>query len=431
MVNSHKDGATKTNFIIYFVSRLISDLGSSIFSFALSLYVLDVTGSAALFTIIVGFSYLPKTIVNIAAGVYVDKHDKKKLVILFDFISGIATLIFWMIFKTHAKSIPLITGFQIVLSALVGMFVLALNSSIPNLSTKENVVKFNSMSMGITAVVSMGGPVIGAIAYKAFGIFGVTFIDGITFFISGAMEVFLKYNKTVANKDGKSYFESFRTVWAYLNGEKILKNMLFIIVILNCIMTPMVTVVLQYVNYHELKVSGSQLSLIQASWSLGIIIGAVFVSTRKSIYGLLRKFLIFIQIQSVMIILWFIFKLPYFTKPGSASLKITAAFCIIMLVAGLFNGFSSISAMSFIQTDTPEDILAGIVGVVNACQIAVPVGMWIYGILLEKVPWVYDTVISGVLLFSIAGFVNLKINLKDYFMHKESKNVSVSKESSF
>lgn len=43
MVNSHKDSATKTNFIIYFVSRLISDLGSSIFSFALSLYVLDVT----------------------------------------------------------------------------------------------------------------------------------------------------------------------------------------------------------------------------------------------------------------------------------------------------------------------------------------------------------------------------------------------------
>lgn len=157
MVNSDKHNGSKTNFIIYFFSRLISDFGSSIFSFALSLYVLDITGSAALFTIIVGFSYLPKAIVNIAAGVYVDKHDKKKLVIVFDFISGIATLIFWMIFKTYAKSIPLITGFQIVLSALVGMFVLALNSSIPNLSTKENVVKFNSMSMGITAIVSMGG----------------------------------------------------------------------------------------------------------------------------------------------------------------------------------------------------------------------------------------------------------------------------------
>ncbi|WP_234124908.1 MFS transporter [Clostridium hydrogenum] len=221
MCNSFKDGTVKTNFIIYFVSRLISDLGSSVFSFALSLYVLDITGSAALFTIIVGFSYLPKTIVSIVAGVYVDKHDKKKLVILFDFMSGIVTLIFWIIFKAYTKSIPFITGFQIVLSALVGMFVLALNSSIPNLSTKENIVKFNSMSMGITAIVSMGGPVIGAIAYKAFGIFGVTFIDGITFFISGTMEVFLKYNKTVANRDGKGYFESFHTVWTYLNGEKV------------------------------------------------------------------------------------------------------------------------------------------------------------------------------------------------------------------
>lgn len=303
MANIKKSTAS-ANFLIYLSSRLISDLGSSVFSFALSLYVLDITGSATLFTVIVGFSY----------------------------------------------------------------------------------------------------------------------------FISGTMEIFLKYNKTVGNKDGKSYFESFRKVWSYLNGEKVLKTMLFIIVILNCIMTPMVTVVLQYVNYHELKVSGSELSLIQASWSLGIIIGAVFVSTRKSVYGLLRKFLVFIQVQAVMITLWFIFKLPYFTKIDQAQLKITVAFCSIMFVAGIFNGFSSISAMSFIQTDTPEDILAGIVGIVNASQIAVPIGMWVYGVLLEKVPWVYDTVISGNLLFLIAGFVNLKIDLKGYFVNKEVRNNPVSKE---
>lgn len=417
--------AYKNNALIFFVSRLISDLASSMFGFALSLYVLDITGSATLFSVIMGFSIFPKVIVNIFAGVYVDKHDKKKLVVLFDFISGLATFIFWGIFQMHAKSIPLMTVFQVVLSALAAMFLLALNSSIPNLCRKENVSRFNSMSMVIMAIVSLGGPVLGGIVYRDFGIFTVTLINGVTFFISFLLEIFLRYNRTVANTKKNSYFESLRSVWGYLKGEKVMQYLLLSVVIINFILSPLVTLVLQYVSYHELKVSSFQVSLIQASWFFGIIIGAALVSVIKSTYRLLQKFLLFVQVQALLIVLWAIFRLPFFTVAGSSSWRTAGIFCALMIITGTFNGFTSIPAMSYMQTDTPEAILGGITGVVNtACQIAQPAGMWIYGILLSNVSWVYATTIPGILLFLFAGFVNSKINLKVYFDRKKVEKQS-------
>lgn len=67
-----------TNIIVFSLSRLITELGTSIFRFALSLYVLDLTGSSSMFALVLSFTYIPGIFVNIIAGVFVDRSRSKK-----------------------------------------------------------------------------------------------------------------------------------------------------------------------------------------------------------------------------------------------------------------------------------------------------------------------------------------------------------------
>lgn len=426
---TYNENSYKSNLLLFSASRIISELGSAIFKFALSLYILDISGSSIIFSMIMGFAYLPGILVNTFAGIYIDKHDKKKILILFDFLSGLLTILFFILFLSMPESVTLITVFQIIISATVAMFTLSLTSSIPNLSNEKNIPQFNSISMGITAIVNIGGPILGACLYKAVGINVIVIFDAISFFISMILELFLRYNKYVIQQTSESYIDSFKKVWGYLNKQVILKYMLISITLVNFILSPLVTLVFQYINYHELEVSAFQLSLIQSFWFIGIILAAIISSAIKPIYTFLKRWFDFMKIQSIFIILWAIFKLPIFS--GETEFNkwiITIVFSLLLLIVAIFNGFTSIPAISFIQIDTPENIRASIIGVVNtACQAAVPIGMWVYGILLANMDWSYVVVIPAVLLFIFSAIADKKSNVKGYFSNMTNEYLSNNK----
>ena len=67
--------------------KTVSIFGSSIYSFALGLYVLQITGSALNFAITLILGTIPMIVMNPFAGVIADKVDKK-LVVCMDVISG-------------------------------------------------------------------------------------------------------------------------------------------------------------------------------------------------------------------------------------------------------------------------------------------------------------------------------------------------------
>ena len=87
-IENKKQSRTK-KYLLICNCKTVSIFGSSIYSFALGLYVLQITGSAlnfAMITLILGT--IPMIVMNPFAGVIADKVDKKKLVVCMDVISG-------------------------------------------------------------------------------------------------------------------------------------------------------------------------------------------------------------------------------------------------------------------------------------------------------------------------------------------------------
>ena len=77
------------NFFILVIGQIISLFGSAIQRFALSLYLLDITGSATIFSSILALSMIPVVVVAPFAGVIADRADKKKVMVILDFLSAI------------------------------------------------------------------------------------------------------------------------------------------------------------------------------------------------------------------------------------------------------------------------------------------------------------------------------------------------------
>ena len=74
------------NFFLLWQGQLLSTFGSSIYSIILGFWVLAKTGLTAMMAILI----LPRVILSPIAGRYVDRHNKKWIIVVTDLINGLA-----------------------------------------------------------------------------------------------------------------------------------------------------------------------------------------------------------------------------------------------------------------------------------------------------------------------------------------------------
>ncbi|PYG87830.1 MFS transporter [Ruminiclostridium sufflavum DSM 19573] len=394
-----KNKALKLNFILLAWGRLVSSLGSSIFSFAMSLYVLDSTGSAATFSFIVGLTVIPRIVVNLIAGAFVDRHNKKKIMVFTDIISGLSIFAFFAAFRLHPNNIMLFAAYVLMLGTIQSVFALACNASIPSIVERETVPKLNSALQSVGAVIDIAGPVLGAVLYKAIGISSIMIINGILFTCAGISEIFIKFFNAEKEKtvEKRSYMSDIVMTYKYLFENRTIAFFLIFAAAADFVLLPFLQMILPFINYNILKVSGIQLSFIQASCAIGTIIGAMVVSAFKDTSVFLKRFFILFSIQAVLLAACIF---PEASVFGNGSKWIvTVVFGIILLVFGAANAIQNIPMITFFQLQVPGEMRARIYGMfMSALYITAPPGMWLYGFLMDKFEWYYITAVSGIVL---------------------------------
>ncbi|MHA2096675.1 MAG: MFS transporter, partial [Candidatus Hodarchaeales archaeon] len=77
------------NYIVFLTGQWVSILGSNIVRFGIIWYLTVKTGSPFILALAVFFSFAPFIIVTPISGVFVDRWDRKKIIIVVDFIQAI------------------------------------------------------------------------------------------------------------------------------------------------------------------------------------------------------------------------------------------------------------------------------------------------------------------------------------------------------
>lgn len=167
-------------FAFLWASRLISRLGDWILDVALPIWVYQLTGSATLLGTIVALEMLPAILLSPLAGVYVDRWDRRRVLIWSNLLLGLSVLLLLGVrTETQIWIIFLVALINACLGVFLGPAQVAL---VPSIVTSDQLLQANS-TMTLTlqgsrfvgpalggAVIALAGP------YLAFGVDAATFL---------------------------------------------------------------------------------------------------------------------------------------------------------------------------------------------------------------------------------------------------------------
>ena len=88
------------DFYVLWSTQSISQLGSSITAFALTLWLYEKTGSALSTAVLTICSYAPYVLMSIFAGALTDRFEKKKTMLVCDTMAAVTTLMVFLLYRT-------------------------------------------------------------------------------------------------------------------------------------------------------------------------------------------------------------------------------------------------------------------------------------------------------------------------------------------
>lgn len=84
------------DFILIAIGQIISIFGNQILRYALPLYLLNQTGSSALFGTVMALSFVPMILLFPIGGIIADRLNKRNIMVVLDFSTAILIFLFYV-----------------------------------------------------------------------------------------------------------------------------------------------------------------------------------------------------------------------------------------------------------------------------------------------------------------------------------------------
>ena len=216
------------DFTIITVGSIISLIGGVLSSFAMSMMVLDYTGSVFLYALYNASYQVPMLVCPILAGPYLDRMSRKKVIYRLDFLSAGLFAGLFLLLRTGWFSFPVLLVFSLIRGSIDSVYMVAYDSLYPNLVAEHNLSKAYSVSGMLQSVMMMAYP-LGAIAYDLLGGVGPLFaINAVCFFVGACFETRIRHEEThmrdAPEADGagalKRFGRDLKEGVDYIAGEK-------------------------------------------------------------------------------------------------------------------------------------------------------------------------------------------------------------------
>lgn len=385
----------------FLISKMIGALGSHVYSFGISMYILSMTGSSLSFATNIILSYLPRTIMSPIAGLLGDRLPRKWLVLSGQ--TGVILSVSSLLVYTHEFGLSLIaiyiaTVFNSIFSTFSGV---AFSASIANLVDEARLQKamsFNQLSYSISGI---GGPIFGGMlfGFVSMEMFLIIFICAavITFMLESTMNFVLYKKETVNENTGKeSMFESFKAGFRYVNSKPIIKAILWTALWLNLFFTA-INVGGDYILLTILNLDPKYIGFTEAGGAIGVLITSVYFASRATVKFPLLTVKRSVFASSIVVILS---ALPLMIT-FSAMMNFVY-YLIVMFLFGALGVITNTPLGVLMQTSIEEEYRGRVFGIIEMMAMgAMPVGTLVFGILYEFIPAQYILIVSGLIMIGI------------------------------
>lgn len=216
------------DFTVITIGSFISLVGNALSNFALSLLVLDYTGSTFLYMLFQVSFQLPIMICPVLAGPYLDRVSRKKVIYTLDFLSAGIYFLLFLLLRGEWFSYPVLLAMSFVTGAIDGTYIVAFDSFYPNLITEGNFQKGYSVYGMLVDLSGFASPVAAVIYYQMGGAAALFVVNALSFLIAACFEVTIRCREThmseAQQETAESTFGQFRRElregFDYIRGEK-------------------------------------------------------------------------------------------------------------------------------------------------------------------------------------------------------------------
>ena len=408
------------NFTLLILGQLTSLFGNFILKLALSMYVLEATGSAAIFAGILSAATIPTILLSPLGGILADRADRRNIMVALDALTGVSVLCA-ALFLSESNAIAVISTLLIILSILGAFETPTVQACIPTMLQGDNIMKGNAVVNQVASLSYLIAPMLGGVLYAMCGLKPVMYASVVCFFITALFECFIKLSYQRIQSQGgvlQIVKQDFLSSMQYISKEQTSISKMLLLTAFSRFFVMGITIVgLPFLVRTVLGLNAKYYGTAESALAVATILGSIAA-------GVLAEKLK-IHKLSVLLATLGIFIIPagiVFLLPVNAIIKYgvtVVSFCGMQAVISIF----SIFAVSLIQQRTPNHLIGKVMAYTSTVTLCVqPIGQIVYGFLFDRFySAVYFVLIPTGIIVCIVG-----LSAMSFFKNMEKEQQEVS-----
>ena len=376
------------NLRLLVLGQASSLVGNYTLKFALSMYILEVTGSAALFATFLSVAMVPTIVLSPFGGILADRGDRRRIMVTLDACAGLAVLLAALTLPLgHALGV--IGALLVVLSVLGAFESPTVQACVPQMLEGEDLVRGNAVVAQVQAVASLATPFLGSVLYAAVGLVPVLWGAAGCFLVTALLECFLQLDYRRPGRQtrvGAALRKDLSESMEFLiRQEPGICKLLLLAALVSLFVSGAMVVGFPYLVRTVLDLSAALYGIAESALGVAAVLGGVCVGLLGERLRLGRLAGVFSGFGLCLLPCGLAFLLPLGALGRYGVLLVF--FCICQAGCSVF----STCAISAIQARTPERLMGKVMSCVFTLSLcAQPLGQLLYGVLFDtfsQAPW--------------------------------------------
>lgn len=373
--------------------QAISQLTSGIVQITFVWYLADKTGSAAILSIATLVGFLPQAILGPFIGVFIDRYDRKFMLIVSDLLIALAGLIVVIIAKRFQISVILIMFVLGIRSIGTAFHSPSLGAVTPLIVPEKQLTKCAGYSQSLQSASYIISPAIAAVLYSQWKLENIILIDvagAIIASITVLMVAIPKLEKQVTKISG-NVFREMKEGYVVLRNQKGLFALLWIGALFMLFFMPL-NALYPLMSLRYFEGTAYHASVVEISFAAGMLLGGLLLGIWGGFKKRYHTIVLAIVIMGLSLII-----AGMLPKSGYI---IFVACCFLMGFTGpLYTGVE----MALFQEKIESSYLGRVFSLVGSLvSITMPLGLLLsasFGDVVGVNHWFF---ISGILIFILS-----------------------------
>jgi len=265
-------------FLILWGGQVVSLLGDTLFNLALMWWVVSVTGSAVAVSLVVLSTSLPMLILGPFVGVYLDRGDKRLMMLAAHTLNGLITAVMAFLYWQGIFSLPIIIVAAVLMGVLSNLDGPAYEASIPVIVDKSELVRANSLMETAGSIIRLLAPALSGVLIAVAGVGAAILANSLSYFVAALSLVVIRFASPKIESGAQSFKDDFKGGLKFIFRHPVLMPMLMYGALINLVLAP-ISISLPLLVFQVLAGGPALMGLFGSFQSAGVLSASLLLTS--------------------------------------------------------------------------------------------------------------------------------------------------------